>query len=727
MMSKNPFPDLTIIWLGRFLRSGGYGVATRGLFRSLKEASLNVVGIDTDTNKPIDDSAYPELEISGGGDDILNITATSKNQRILVVYHELPPHWKRLKTEGNVHSVGYVVTETEQIPFGWTEDLLGVDNLWVATEFNRNILKDAGVPASMLTVIPHAIDTDFFKPKSEVLPFRSANDFRFLCIASNFNRKDIASVVRAYADAFDSGDNVSLIIKLPGNTKTKDFKKFLTEAVHPWVDFDHAAIPHIMLLCGYYSDEKMLDLYSSCHGFVSLERGKGWDLPSLEALLLGMPCIAVGWGGNTDFQNATNSEMIAPSPRTVYASEDLVVNRELYSGNTWAGFDIADAAKAMLRLYENYDSHRLRVLNTRKQIENLSSFKAVSDRIEAYLNGLENLNFKSRTAASITFLPKLSIGSQKTAKRFVSYEGITDHARAVIDAEYVDDLSVEDWVSRKRKIWGKWGPVLPSIKEQERIQSLKNKYYGESIFVVGNGPSMKKIDTGKLNDFYSIAANKIYLLFEKTDWRPDFYTTLDWRVTPDNFEEINSLKNMTFLFPHRFKGLLREGEDVFWYESLSPGETLLDKFESDINRGVRGGGTILVAALQQAFYLGFRKFFLLGVDVSYSIPSTVVQSGGDRFGTGLQINLESTADDDNNHFDPRYFGKGCKWHDPNVDEMKRGFQAASRAIEYLGGKMYNSTIGGNLNCVERMNFEEALEKAAPKKKAVAKKYADKKR
>ena len=81
MMSKNPFPDLTIIWLGRFLRSGGYGVATRGLFRSLKEASLNVVGIDTDTNKPIDDSAYPELEISGGGDDILNITATSKNQR----------------------------------------------------------------------------------------------------------------------------------------------------------------------------------------------------------------------------------------------------------------------------------------------------------------------------------------------------------------------------------------------------------------------------------------------------------------------------------------------------------------------------------------------------------------------------------------------------------------------------------------------------------------------
>lgn len=172
---------------------------------------------------------------------------------------------------------------------------------------------------------------------------------------------------------------------------------------------------------------------------------------------------------------------------------------------------------------------------------------------------------------------------------------------------------------------------------------------------------------------------------------------------------------MTFFFPHRFRGLLREGADVYWYESLSPGRNLLERFEQDLTKGARGGGTILTAALQIAWCLGFRRFFLIGVDASYTIPPSVAQSGGDRFGTGVQINLESRANDDPNHFDPRYFGAGARWHDPNVDEMKRGFDAARRAIEFLGGEIFNSTEGGN--CIPRLPLEDALRHATQKTQA----------
>ena len=79
------------------------------------------------------------------------------------------------------------------------------------------------------------------------------------------------------------------------------------------------------------------------------------------------------------------------------------------------------------------------------------------------------------------------------------------------------------------------------------------------------------------------------------------------------------------------------------------------------------------------------------------------------------MNLESTKNDDPNHFDSRYFGKGAKWHDPNVNEMMRGFRNSSLAIEYLGGELFNSTVGGNLNCIRRMPITDAF------------KYADKKR
>ena len=89
------------------------------------------------------------------------------------------------------------------------------------------------------------------------------------------------------------------------------------------------------------------------------------------------------------------------------------------------------------------------------------------------------------------------------------------------------------------------------------------------------------------------------------------------------------LQGLTFFFPNRFHGLLREGEDVFWYYSKSPGYSIHEKFETDVTNGVRGGGTVLVAAIQIAFYLGFREIYLTGVDASYSVPKTVIQSGDD--------------------------------------------------------------------------------------------------
>ena len=54
----NNYTNITIFWIGRFLRHGGYGVATRELYKALKKLDINVVGIDSDNNLPIDDSGY---------------------------------------------------------------------------------------------------------------------------------------------------------------------------------------------------------------------------------------------------------------------------------------------------------------------------------------------------------------------------------------------------------------------------------------------------------------------------------------------------------------------------------------------------------------------------------------------------------------------------------------------------------------------------------------------
>jgi hypothetical protein len=461
-----------------------------------------------------------------------------------------------------------------------------------------------------------------------------------------------------------------------------------------------------------------VELYASCHAYVSLERGKGWDLPSLEAMLMGLPSIGIDWGGSTQFQNKHNTRLIEPLGATAFTSDDLVVNKELYSGHTWSTFDITRVAMEMRRMRENYTFERARVRSARADLERMSAPGAVVEAMRAYVSRLEAFNFRSNAAASITFAAEAGARTLAApSTRGASYESLDPETRIEVDRAFVRGSDLEAWVGNRRKIWGKVGPVLPPEPELERTRRLRNRHLGESIFIIGNGPSLNKVDMGRLENHYTFAANRIYLMFDRTPWRPDFYAALDWRVTPDNYQDINRLRDMTFFFPHRFRGLLREGADVYWYESLSPGRNLLERFEQDLTKGARGGGTILTAALQIAWYLGFRRFFLIGVDASYAIPPSVAQSGGDRFGTGVQINLESRANDDPNHFDPRYFGAGARWHDPNVDEMKRGFDAARRAIEFLGGEIFNSTEGGNLDCIPRLPLEDALRHATQKTQA----------
>src|SRR5690606_11478312 len=124
----------------------------------------------------------------------------------------------------------------------------------------------------------------------------------------------------------------------------------------------------------------------------------------------------------------------------------------------------------------------------------------------------------------------------------------------------------------------------------------------------------------------------------------------------------------------------------------------------DPSKGIPGRGSVLITAIQLAFHLGFREIFLVGVDAAYRIPGTVKQSGPDRFGTGVRLHLESTRDDDPNHFDPRYFGAGTKWHDPNVAEMKRMFRLMRKGVEAYGGRIFNATPGGELEEFDRVDF-----------------------
>jgi glycosyltransferase involved in cell wall biosynthesis len=354
--------------------------------------------------------------------------------------------------------------------------------------------------------------------------------------------------------------------------------------------------------------------------------------------------------------------------------------------------------RALLRAYSSASSFAtqngaaLNGTNTRKA---LSKVMAVSSRAPA-----RKLREYQRLLSQVPRLKAPFGGNDGVAKLAGLADDYLAQTRAAANSERPDDLVVA-----RRALWHRYGPFESPRADIRRLEELRDRHRGERVFIMGNGPSLTKCDLSMLANEYTFGVNKIHLLFKQIDWRPSFYTLLDWKMGVPMASHVSEFEGTLKFFPERFRGVLPSADDTYWYWTRPVGSHINEQFEADIRRGIPSRATVLVTAVQQAFFLGFRDIILIGVDAEYTIPDTVKQSGPDQFRTGVKLHLESTKDDDPNHFDPTYFGTGTHWHDPNVDDMHRMFRLMLKGVEWNGGTLRNATVGGSLDVVPRIEYE----------------------
>lgn len=287
-------------------------------------------------------------------------------------------------------------------------------------------------------------------------------------------------------------------------------------------------------------------------------------------------------------------------------------------------------------------------------------------------------------------------------ERFDEWQGI----QATCLPEITDEKYGHEWLKEKNRFIKERGMIGLSAADKEKLAGLKDKYKGERIFIIGNGPSLNRTDLSKLKNEYTFATNRFYLMYEKIDWKPTFYTCVDRRVVCDIFSEVNGLSGSTFFFDETFRGLYRGGEDVvFFNQRLRKGEELDKTFSFDAGTVVYNGNTVLFYTVQLAYFMGFSTIYLIGCDLGYKVKETVVQEGEDVFKMGVAFDLKSTEDDDPNHFDPRYFGKNRLWHAPNEKGMVDDHLISLRAMNSQGRNMFNATVGGELEIYQRVQFD----------------------
>lgn len=258
------------------------------------------------------------------------------------------------------------------------------------------------------------------------------------------------------------------------------------------------------------------------------------------------------------------------------------------------------------------------------------------------------------------------------------------------------------------------------------LSAWRNKHQGKRCFVMGNGPSLNKMDLNKLAGETVFACNAAFLLFDRLKWRPIYYTCVDTRVIRDRAAEITAMLDahpeITAFFPavvhlHDGSGLEFAGRSIItlgsnrhYFNEVGNREShhVETMFSLDADDYVVQPYTVAITMLQLATYMGFSEIYLIGCDTSYKVQSTVQQEGRKIDGVGLC--LTSTRDDDENHFDPRYFGQGREWHNPQVAKMLEHYRWARLAARRKGIRIFNATVGGQLEVFERVAFDSLFPK-----------------
>ncbi|CAM1348080.1 6-hydroxymethylpterin diphosphokinase MptE-like protein [Tenacibaculum insulae] len=236
---------------------------------------------------------------------------------------------------------------------------------------------------------------------------------------------------------------------------------------------------------------------------------------------------------------------------------------------------------------------------------------------------------------------------------------------------------------------------------EKKIKNLQNKHKGKRCFIIGNGPSLNSLDLTKLKKEVTFGVNAIYLNYDKMQFHPTYYVVEDNLVAEDRKEEINNYTGPELkIFGTFLRYCLKSDPKTVFINLLrNYNEKKYKPFFSDnALRSVGVGGSVTYVCLQMAYYMGFEKVYMIGFDHNYVIPKSVLIED-----QSSSLELTST-EDDVNHFSKDYFGKGYRWHDPNVERMEVGFKEAEKKFREGGRAVYNATLGGHLNVFERVDF-----------------------
>lgn len=235
----------------------------------------------------------------------------------------LPDPLAFAKKGGTPRLVSRTMYEADGLPRGWLEAITKIDEVWVPSEWNKEVWVKDGVPASKLFVVGEGVDTvKAFNPdaitqaqaRTRVVPWTIRDNYLFLSVFKFEKRKGWEELVTAFVEEFRCDEPVSLMLRT-GPTPPDRITQFIKDGT-----LGHCPIPltygksrpgsHIkrsVTVLPRVPEKDYAAMFKAADSFVSASHGEGWGRPIVEAMAMELPVIATNWSAMLEYLTDANS------------------------------------------------------------------------------------------------------------------------------------------------------------------------------------------------------------------------------------------------------------------------------------------------------------------------------------------------------------------------------------------------------------------------------------
>ena len=239
---------------------------------------------------------------------LLDLSTPVMAQAVYRIYAPL-----ELVAHPSLPTLTFVVTEfgldTDRHPVGFANDYVARGGqIHTPSQWSKQRLIANGVHESIIHVVPHAADENYFFPMSaqEIALNRQnmgldEDDVVLLNVGTHHWNKGLDVLLKSFAVARQHNKRLKLVLKDQRSTYLMNSETYVHQILNDIGLEDADLMPSIRLISGHLNLAQLNSLYNAADAYVTPYRAEGFNLPALEAQSCGTPVVATRGGATDDF------------------------------------------------------------------------------------------------------------------------------------------------------------------------------------------------------------------------------------------------------------------------------------------------------------------------------------------------------------------------------------------------------------------------------------------